>query len=104
MVQYRDEVVGTGPHPVPGKKVVVAYEGRLGVSGKLFDSSDRFAFRLGVGEVIRGWDLGVEGMRVGGKRHLVLHPKVAYGGRGAPPDIPPHATLTFAVTLLSATA
>jgi FKBP-type peptidyl-prolyl cis-trans isomerase len=74
------------------------------MDGKKFDSSlDRgqpFAFPLGAGRVIRGWDEGVAGMKVGGKRVLVIPPDMGYGQRGAPPDIPPNATLRFEVELL----
>jgi peptidylprolyl isomerase/FKBP-type peptidyl-prolyl cis-trans isomerase FkpA len=89
---------------VRGKTVEVHYTGWL-TDGKKFDSShDRnapFSFRLGAGEVIEGWDRGVAGMKVGGKRKLTLPPELGYGARGAPPDIPPNATLVFEVELLS---
>ena len=69
-------------------------------NGTVFDKSPKFSFRLGVGEVIRGWDEGVASMRVGGKRTLVIHPSYGYGKKGAGPDIPPNATLLFDVELL----
>jgi len=101
-VQYSDLVVGSGAVPQPGHTVLVAYKGTLATSGKVFDESERFSFRLGVGQVIRGWDEGVAGMREGGRRLLVIHPSLAYGARGAPPTIPPNAVLKFTVTLISA--
>lgn len=97
-----DLVAGTGPEAVHGKDVEVHYTGWL-LDGTRFDSSvggDPFVFRLGAGEVIEGWDRGVAGMKVGGKRKLTLPPDLAYGARGAPPVIPPHATLVFEVELL----
>ena len=99
-----DELVkGKGPEAVRGKTVEVHYTGWL-TDGKQFDSSvggSPFSFRLGAGEVIEGWDRGVEGMKVGGKRKLTLAPELAYGARGAPPEIPPNATLVFDVELLA---
>lgn len=98
-----DLVVGTGAEAVAGKNVVVHYTGTL-TNGSKFDSShDRrepFTFRLGGGQVIKGWDQGVAGMRVGGKRKLVIPPELAYGARGYPPVIPPSSTLVFEVELL----
>ena len=98
-----DLVAGKGPEAVRGKTVEVHYTGWL-ADGKQFDSSvggDPFSFRLGGGEVIEGWDRGVAGMRVGGKRKLTIPPQLGYGARGAPPVIPPDATLVFEVELLS---
>jgi peptidylprolyl isomerase/FKBP-type peptidyl-prolyl cis-trans isomerase FkpA len=95
-------VAGKGPEAARGKTVEVHYTGWL-VDGTKFDSSvggSPFSFRLGAGEVIEGWDLGVAGMKVGGKRKLTLPPELGYGARGAPPDIPPNATLVFEVELL----
>ena len=100
---YTDVAVGQGEEAVPGRTVTVHYTGWL-PSGKKFDSSrDRgepFAFTLGAGQVITGWDEGVKGMRPGGRRKLVLPPAMAYGEAGAPPDIPPGATLVFDVEVL----
>ena len=99
-----DLVVGTGATAMPGNLVTVAYAGWLHDSsrpeakGTQFDSSASFAFRLGTGAVIRGWDQGVVGMRVGGQRRLVIPPELAYGDQGRPP-IPPNATLVFDITL-----
>jgi len=100
--QIEDLVKGTGPEAVRGKTVEVHYTGWL-TDGKQFDSSvggAPFSFRLGAGQVIEGWDRGVAGMKVGGKRKLTLAPELGYGSRGAPPDIPPNATLVFEVELL----
>ncbi len=107
-IQYQDEVVGTGDSPKTGQTVTVHYTGWLydnGAKGKKFDSSrDRgspFAFRLGVGQVISGWDQGVATMQVGGKRTLIIPPEHGYGARGAGGAIPPNATLMFDVELFS---
>ena len=104
---YTDEVVGNGPEAKPGQQVSVHYTGWLdegGKKGKKFDSSrDRgqpFGFPLGGGQVIRGWDEGVAGMKVGGKRTLVIPAQLGYGARGAGGLIPPNATLIFDVELL----
>ncbi|KAJ3305809.1 peptidylprolyl isomerase fpr4 [Kappamyces sp. JEL0829] len=97
-----DAVVGTGPRAKAGKKVSVRYIGKL-MNGKVFDSNTKgqpFSFRLGKGEVIKGWDLGVQGMNVGGTRKLTIPAALAYGSRGAPPDIPKNADLQFEVKLL----
>jgi FKBP-type peptidyl-prolyl cis-trans isomerase len=102
-LQYWDVVTGAGQTAVAGKMVQVHYTGWL-TDGKKFDSSlDRgqpFQFILGVGQVIRGWDEGVAGMKVGGKRRLRVPPELGYGARGAGADIPPNATLIFDVELL----
>ena len=105
-----DEQVGAGNEAVSGRRVTVHYTGwlyddsRPDKKGKKFDSSrDRnepFDFRLGGGEVIRGWDEGVAGMKVGGRRTLTIPPAFGYGARGAGGVIPPNATLVFDVELL----
>jgi FKBP-type peptidyl-prolyl cis-trans isomerase FkpA len=103
-LQIKNIVEGTGIEAVRYSKVTVHYTGLLS-NGKKFDSSlDRgvpFNFTLGVGQVIRGWDQGVEGMKVGGKRELIIPPKLAYGQRGAGGVIPPNATLKFEIELLA---
>jgi peptidylprolyl isomerase/FKBP-type peptidyl-prolyl cis-trans isomerase FkpA len=102
-LQYEDTVLGTGPEAAAGKSVEVHYTGTL-ADGTKFDSSrDRnrpFAFKLGAGQVIKGWDEGVQGMRVGGTRRLVIPSDLGYGSRGAAGVIPPNAQLTFVVELL----
>ena len=94
---------GNGASAVSGKTLTVNYRGAL-TSGTQFDSSyDRgqpFVFKLGVGGVIQGWDKGVVGMKVGGKRKLVIPPDLGYGSRGAGASIPPNATLVFEIELL----
>ncbi len=101
---YQDLQVGAGDVAVSGATVTVDYEGWL-ASGTKFDSSvDRgqpFTFQLGLGLVIAGWDEGVQGMRVGGIRKLVIPPSLAYGSAGVPPTIPGNATLVFEVELLA---
>ena len=102
-LQYEDETVGTGAEAISGQTVDVHYTGTL-KNGTKFDSSvDRgrpFSFQLGAGRVIKGWDEGVPGMKVGGKRKLVIPSDLAYGKRGAGGIIPPDAELTFIVELL----
>jgi FKBP-type peptidyl-prolyl cis-trans isomerase FkpA len=109
-LQKTDSKVGTGAEAVPGKVAVVHYTGWLydpaatDKKGRKFDSSlDRnspFSFPIGGGRVIRGWDEGVAGMRVGGERILVIPPEMGYGSRGAGGVIPPDATLLFDIELL----
>jgi FK506-binding nuclear protein len=100
-LRYRDVQVGGGRLPTAGKQVLVSYVGKF-PNGKVFDSNNNFRFRLGVGEVIRGWDLAVAAMPVGTRRQIIVPPELAYGRRGAPPTIPSNATLLFEVTLKSA--
>jgi FKBP-type peptidyl-prolyl cis-trans isomerase len=106
-LKYTDTTVGTGAEATAGQQVSVHYTGWLdqnGNKGTKFDSSvDRgqpFSFTLGAQEVIRGWDEGVAGMKVGGKRTLIIPPDLGYGARGAGGVIPPNATLIFDVELL----
>jgi FKBP-type peptidyl-prolyl cis-trans isomerase FkpA len=103
-LQYEDLKVGTGATAKEGQRVTVHYTGWL-KDGTKFDSSvDRgqpFVFPLGGGRVIAGWDEGVQGMKVGGKRKLTIPPKLGYGEQGAGGVIPPNATLVFEVELLA---
>ena len=100
----KDLKVGTGPVAKPGQTVTVHYVGVSALNGRQFDSSwDRgqpFSFPLGQGQVIKGWDQGVAGMKVGGRRELIIPPKLAYGPQGSPPAIGPNETLVFVVDLL----
>ena len=102
-LRYVDRTIGTGDLAVVGKTIAVHYTGWL-ENGKKFDSSvDRnqpFSFPLGAGRVIKGWDEGVQGMQVGGKRKLIIPSNLGYGARGAGGAIPPNATLIFEVELL----
>mmetsp|Transcript_8286 Transcript_8286/g.16830 ORF Transcript_8286/g.16830 Transcript_8286/m.16830 type:complete len:407 (-) Transcript_8286:652-1872(-) len=100
-LEYEDVVVGDGPTPKAGHNIRVRYVGRL-ASGGQFDASGKqpFLFRLGVGEVIKGWDIGIASMREGGKRTLIIPAHLAYGKKGSPPVIPPNATLHFDVELM----
>ena len=102
-LKYVDETEGAGPAAVGGKTVTVHYTGMF-PNGKKFDSSvDRgrpFTFKLGVGQVIKGWDEGVSGMRIGGKRRLVIPSELGYGKKGAGSVIPPNSELHFEVELL----
>jgi FKBP-type peptidyl-prolyl cis-trans isomerase FkpA len=108
-LQYEDITVGSGTEAQAGKYVTVHYTGWLqnadGSAGSKFDSSkdrnDPFEFPLGAGHVIQGWDQGVQGMKVGGVRKLVIPSSLGYGARGAGGVIPPNATLIFEVELLA---
>jgi FKBP-type peptidyl-prolyl cis-trans isomerase len=101
-----DLVVGTGTQAAAGNRVTVAYTGwlydssRADGKGTQFDSNN-FTFTLGIGQVIKGWDQGVAGMRVGGQRRLIIPPDLAYGSAGSSGVIPPNATLVFDITLIS---
>src|SRR5687767_4326132 len=99
-----DLEVGTGDEAIAGSEVDVHYVGVSWKSGEQFDASwdrgDTFSFRLGAGQVIQGWDQGVAGMRVGGRRRLTIPPELAYGSRGAGGVIGPGETLVFVVDLL----
>jgi len=105
-LKYSDLVVGTGPTPQKGQTVSVHYTGTL-PSGKKFDSSydhpgqQPLEFQLGTPNIIKGWNEGIETMKVGGKRHLVIPPSLGYGAAGRPPDIPGNSTLLFDVELLA---
>lgn len=103
-LKYEDLAQGEGDLAEAGMQVTVHYSGWL-ENGDKFDSSldrnDPFRFKLGKGQVIRGWDMGVENMRVGGKRKLIIPPHLGYGARGAGGVIPPNATLVFEVELLA---
>jgi len=108
-LQFEDTVVGTGAEAAPGRNVTVHYTGWLYENeeqGAKFDSSkDRdepFMFALGAGMVIKGWDEGVQGMKEGGQRTLIIPANLGYGARGAGGVIPPNATLKFDVELLGA--
>ena len=103
----KDLIPGTGPAAKTGGSVTVNYVGVLYKGGKEFDSSWKtgkpFApFKLGAGSVIPGWDQGLVGMKVGGRRELIIPPSLGYGKQGSPPTIPPNATLVFVVDLLAA--
>ena len=101
-LEYKDLKTGEGDLATHGDVVYVHYTGWLS-GGKKFDSSaggDPFGFKLGAGQVIAGWDEGVAGMRVGGKRKLWIPATLGYGRRGSPPDIPPNAELVFEVELI----
>jgi FKBP-type peptidyl-prolyl cis-trans isomerase len=102
-LKIEDLKQGAGTEAITGKNVTVHYVGTL-TDGNKFDSSrDRgkgFSFRLGAGQVIKGWDQGVAGMKIGGLRKLTIPASLGYGDRGFPPVIPPNATLVFEVELL----
>lgn len=101
-LMIQDLKVGSGAEAKPGKKIQVYYEGRLKTNNKVFDatkSGPGFKMTLGRGEVIKGWDIGLNGMKVGGKRRLVCPPGLAYGAKGNPPVIPQNSVLVFDVEL-----
>ncbi|MEI7739249.1 MAG: FKBP-type peptidyl-prolyl cis-trans isomerase [Betaproteobacteria bacterium] len=107
-LQYIDTHIGEGAEASANQEVSVHYTGWLYANdeqGEKFDSSldrnDPFEFHLGAGMVIKGWDEGVQGMRIGGKRTLIIPPELGYGARGAGGAIPPNATLKFDVELLA---
>lgn len=103
-LEVKDDAVGVGAEAQPGKKIKVHYTGTL-MNGTKFDSSrDRgepFEFTLGAGQVIKGWDEGVKGMKVGGRRTLRIPPDLGYGAAGSPPKIPGGAGLVFDVELVA---
>lgn len=103
-LKYQDLVVGKGPRPKPGQTVTVAYVGLL-KNGTMFDSSVKHGgtikFVLGKGQVIKGWDEGIKGMRVGGERKLFVPPALGYGAAGHPPAVPPNSPLVFTVDLMA---
>src|SRR5262249_55724533 len=102
-----DLVVGTGALAVAGNRITVSYGGWLydpnqtDSKGRQFDLSNAFTFTLGTGQVIKGWDQGVVGMRVGGQRRLIIPPDLAYGSQGVGNTIPPNSTLVFDIRLIS---
>ena len=109
VVEVVDLKVGSGDVAETGCDVTVKYKGTLQSTGMVFDAAPSFTFTLGAGDVIKGWDRGIDGMRVGGKRALVVPPKLAYGNKGSggrndPGRIPPGATLCFTVTLRAVTS
>jgi FKBP-type peptidyl-prolyl cis-trans isomerase len=102
-LKIEDLKVGAGAEAVAGKPVTVHYVGTLTTGAKFDSSRDRgegFEFTLGAGDVIKGWDEGVAGMKVGGLRKLTIPPELGYGARGFPPVIPANSTLIFEVELL----
>jgi peptidylprolyl isomerase len=100
----KDLIVGTGPEAKPGDTVTANYVGVLYKGGKVFDASwkrkEPLSFIIGKGQVIPGWDKGFAGMKVGGRRELIIPAPLAYGAQGQPPSVPPNATLVFVVDLL----
>jgi peptidylprolyl isomerase len=103
-LQTKDITVGSGDEAKAGDTLTMQYVGVLYDNGKEFDSSwsrdQPFTFQLGAGSVIPGWDQGIEGMKVGGRRELIIPPDLGYGAQGSPPTIPPNSTLVFVVDLL----
>ena len=105
-IKYEDLKEGEGPEVKPGDWVKVDYTGWLEENGKTFDTSRKpgrkpLVFQVGLGKVIKGWDEGLVGMKVGGRRKLYIPSELAYGARGAGKDIPPNANLVFDVELVS---
>jgi peptidylprolyl isomerase len=104
-LEVKDLKTGNGAEAKAGDQVSVQYIGVLYDNGSKFDSSydhgQPFSFKLGGGNVIPGWDQGVAGMKVGGRRELIIPPDLAYGAQGQPPTIPPNATLVFVIDLVS---
>jgi peptidylprolyl isomerase len=104
-LETKELIVGTGAEAKAGDTVTVNYVGVLYKGGKEFDASwkrnEPFSFTLGKGQVIPGWDQGIPGMKVGGRRELIIPAELAYGAKGSPPTIPPNAPLIFVVDLLS---
>jgi peptidylprolyl isomerase len=102
----KEIIAGTGTEAKAGDTVSVNYVGALYKTGKVFDASwkrnEPFSFALGKGQVIPGWEQGVLGMKVGGRRELIIPASLGYGAKGSPPSIPPNETLIFVVDLLSA--
>jgi peptidylprolyl isomerase len=103
-LEVKEIEAGSGAEAKSGDEVTVQYVGVSYKNGKEFDSSwsrnEPFTFTLGAGEVIPGWDQGVEGMKIGGRRELIIPPELAYGEAGAPPAIGPNETLVFVIDLL----
>jgi peptidylprolyl isomerase len=106
-LETKDLIVGTGAEAKTGETVTVNYVGVLFKGGTEFDASwkrkEPFQFKLGEGQVIKGWDQGVAGMKVGGRRELIIPSELAYGKTGSPPAIPPNAPLVFVIDLLGPT-
>lgn len=104
-LETKDVIVGTGAEAKAGDTVTVNYVGVLYKGGKEFNASwetkEPFTFVLGKGQVIPGWNRGIPGMKVGGRRELIIPASLAYGAKGSPPKIPPHAPLVFVVDLLA---
>jgi len=102
----KELIVGTGPEAKAGDSVTVNYVGVLYKGGKVFDASwkrnETFPFVLGKSQVIPGWEQGIVGMKVGGRRELIIPSELAYGAKGSPPTIPPNSALIFVVDLLAA--
>ena len=105
-LEIKDLITGTGPEAKAGESITVNYVGELFHGGKIFDASwkrkEPFTFTLGQGAVIKGWDKGIVGMKVGGRRELVIPASLAYGAAGSGASIPPNAPLVFVVDLLGA--